>query len=232
MQNTLTVEIGIQDLVFAPCYSTVSVNYHFCRFGNKIKFYDINDFTRALHIHSVAPHRPGRVCAISESAISYVDHICTPAEVHLLDCRTLPPKTISVNKSLYLPKSMWWDMCFVSQQNKKLLIVASAEMGGIEAYNIDTGSMEWKGQLDDAQKCAVASDGHGHIYVCDQDAASRCIHMLSASDGTYQGCLIREGEHGIGIPAWATWSEETSSLIVIHKKEDKRFFSVIYIQTQ
>ena len=43
---------------------------------------------------------------------------------------------------------------------------------------------------------------------------------------------MREGEQGLGIPYWAAWSKETSSLIVIHGKGDKRFFSVIYIQVQ
>ena len=127
---------------------------------------------------------------------------------------------------------MWWDMCFVREQNKNLVIVTSVEMSGIEAHDADTGSLEWKGQLPVLQRCGVASDGQGHIFVCDEAKENKCIHMFSASDGKYQGCLIGEGEQGLGVPLWAVWSEPTSSVIVTRRKGDKRFFSVIYIQVQ
>ena len=178
----------------------------------------------------MAPHEPGRMCAMSESTLLYIDHSKIPMKVHRLDCKTLPPTSPPEYKSLYLSEEMWWDMCFVSEQSKNLLIVTSVEMNGIEAYNADTGSLEWKGQLPVLQRCGVASDGQGHIFVCDQAPANRCIHMFSASDGKYQGCLMREGEQGLGIPCLAAWSKETSSLIVIHAKGEKRLLSVIYIQ--
>ena len=123
-------------------------------------------------------------------------------------------------------------MCFVNEQNKNLLIVASVEMNGIEAYNTDSGSLEWKAEIRGMQKCGVASDSHGHIFVCGETQANNYIHMFSASDGKHQGCLIGEGEQGLGVPLWVVWSEPTSSLIVTHGKGDKRFFSVIYIQVQ
>ena len=185
-----------------------------------------------LHSLSVAPQEPGRLCAMSESTLLYIDVSKIPRKVHRLNCRTLPPISPPEYKSLYLSEEMWWDMCFVREHNKNLLIVSSAGMTGIEAYNTDTASLEWKGQLSVLQRCGVASDGQGHIFVCDQAKEIKCIHMFSASDGKYQGCLMREGEQGLGIPYWATWSRETSSLIVIHGKGDKRFFSVIYIQVQ
>ena len=203
-----------------------------CRDAGNFEFYDINDFTKMLDSYSVVPHDPGCMCVMSESIVLYMDWSRNPRSVHQLDCGTLPPRSRSGNNSLCLSKGMWWDMCFVKEQNKNMIIVASSKTNGIEAYNIDTGSLEWKGQRRGLQKCGVTSDGHGHIYVCDQAPANRCIHMFSAADGKYQGCLIGEGEQGLGVPLWVVWSEPTSSLIVTHGKGDKRFFSVIYIQVQ
>ena len=160
-------------------------NYLHCRFERNIEFYDINNFTK-IHCHSVAPHEPGRLCAMSESTLLYIHCSKNPREIHQLDCRTLPPISPPEYKNLYLSEEMWWDMCFVREENRNLLIVSSAEMNGIEAYNADTTSLEWKGQLPVLQRCGVASDGQGHIFVCDEAKENKCIHMFSASDGKYQ----------------------------------------------
>ena len=180
----------------------------------------------------MAPHGLLRLRAVSESTLVYIDDSKNPREVHQLDCGNLPPRSPSGYKSICLSEGVWWDMCFVNEQNKNLLIIASVEMNGIEAYNTDSGSLEWKGEIPGMQKCGVTSDGHGHIFVCGETRANNSIHMLSASDGKYQGSLIGEGEQGLGVPLRVVWSEPTSSLIVTHRKGDKRLSSVIYIQVQ
>ena len=159
----------------------------------------MNDCTK-IHSQSVAPHQPLRLCAMSESTLLYIDHSKIPLKVHRLNCRTLPPISPPEYKSLYLSKEMWWDMCFVREQNKKLLIVSSVGMNGIEAYNTDRCSLEWKGEIHGMQKCAVASDGHGHIFVCGKTQANNYIHMLSASDGKPSGMFNWRRGAGLGSP--------------------------------
>ena len=117
-------------------------NYVHCRVKKNVELYDINDCTKMLHSHSVAPHQPVRLCTMSESTLLYIDYSKIPRKVHRLDCRSLPPISPPEYKSLYLSEEMWWDMCFVREHNKNLLIVSSAEMSAIEAYNVDTGSLE------------------------------------------------------------------------------------------
>ena len=121
-------------------------------------------------------------------------------------------------------------MCFVKEEAKcrnGLLIVAPGGPRGIHAYNVGTNSLQWKKEIAGIAKAGVASDSHGHLFVCDKD--NRCIHMLSVSDGHYMGCLIKQGDQGLGAPLWGVWSEEMSSLIVAHGKGNKRFISVIRV---
>ena len=124
---------------------------------------------------------------------------------------------------------MYWDMCYVQEQSKNLVILTADGSQGIHAYNTDTKSLEWKKEIDGMENAGVAADGHGHLFVCDGE--NGCVYMLSVSDGKYQGCLITKDELGIGTsPCWVVWSEETSSLIVAHAKENKRFINVIKVQ--
>ena len=123
-------------------------------------------------------------------------------------------------------------MCFVKEEAKcrgnGLVIVAPAGPQGIHAYNVETNSLQWKKEIDGMGRAGVNSDGHGRLFVCDID--NGCIHMLSVSNGQYMGCLIKQGDQGLGVPLWGTWSEEISSLIVVHAKGNKRFISVVKFQ--
>ena len=124
---------------------------------------------------------------------------------------------------------MYWDICFVQEQNKKLVIVTADGPQGIHAYNADTKLLEWEKEIDGMENAGIAVDGHGHLFVCDGE--NGCIHMLSVLDGKYLGCLFTQDELGLGAsPCWAAWSEETSSLIVAHAKGSKRFISVVRVQ--
>ena len=119
-------------------------------------------------------------------------------------------------------------MCFVKGEMKYFVIVTAYGPQGIRAFNADTNSLEWQKKIEGMEKAGVASDGHGHLFVC--DTHNKSVHMLSVSDGKNLGCLIKEGEQGLGIPLWTAWSKETSSLLIAHKKENKRFVSVIKLQ--
>ena len=153
-----------------------------------------------------------------------------PPELHLLDCSVIPQKENSQKSIIFPAEITFWDMCFVSEETnrKRLLIVAPSGPEGIHAYNVDTNKLEWKKEIEGMEQAGIVSDGHEHLFVCDWE--NQCIHMLSVSDGQYLGCLIKQGDQGLGIPYWVDWSEEMSSLIVAHTKDWKIFISAIKVQ--
>ena len=123
-------------------------------------------------------------------------------------------------------------MCFVNKEaqckGNGLVIATAKGSEGIHACNVNTNSLEWKREIDGMEKAGVAPDGHGRLFVFDEDNA--CIHMLSVSDGHYMGCLIKQGDQCLGAPFFGVWSEEISSLIVAHGTGNKRFISVIKVK--
>ena len=64
---------------------------------------------------------------------------------------------------------MWWDMCFVQEQNKNLVVVTAEDPEGIQVYNADTNSLEVKKEIDGIEKAGIAADGYGHLFVFDKD---------------------------------------------------------------
>ena len=75
----------------------------------------------------------------------------------------------------------------------------------------------------------VTTDGHGHLFICDM--RNECIQVFTVSDGKYQGCLLKKGQKGMGVPRCIRWFHENSSLVVAHKEADKRNISVIRIES-
>ena len=108
-----------------------------------------------------------------------------------------------------------FDMCFVQDGDKQLLIVAACD-AGLFAYNTEMEKLEWKvdGKVSGKEQVlnarGVTTDEYGHLFVADYD--NKCIHMFSTSEGQYLGCLIK-GVETIGVPARVYWSAETSSLV-------------------
>ena len=210
--------IDFIEIVF--CYSKKGV----------IEFRDLNNLDKILYTHSVAPKKPGRLSQVSPSVLLYVCGNLVKPELHWLDCSVIPPKENRKKDNIFPAAISFWEMCFVSEEtNRKRLIIISPEVPqGIHAYNVDTNSLEWKKEIEGMGKAAIVSDGHGHLFVCDWD--NNCIHMVSVPDGQYLGCLMKSGDQGLGSSRWAAWSEETSSLIVIHTNDKKFFISVINVQ--
>ena len=203
--------------------------FFFCRSKAVVEFRHLNNLNEILYIHEVAPMKPVRIRRESESVLLYYCRTDTEQdEIHWLDCTTLPPRIMKHRNITYLPMNMWWDMCFVQEQNKTLVIVTGIGQQGIHAYNADTKLLEWKREIGGMGKAGIASDGHGHLFVFDK--ANKCVHTLSVLNGQYMGCLIKEGDLGLRRPCWGVWYEETSSLIVAHAKGNERYLSVIRVQ--
>ena len=120
-------------------------------------------------------------------------------------------------------------MCCAKQNDKEIILVVPESLTGIKAYDVKNSIVQWDKEIPGMSRCAMVSDGHGHLFVSDKD--NKCIHMLSLSDGQHLGRLhVIEGEQGLGFPAWVAWSEETSTLVLAHGKRNKRFISFIQIQ--
>ena len=179
-----------------------------------MEFRNLSDLERILHTCGMGPAKSYRLYRISPSDLLFNSGSETQPHIHFLDCTSFPPK---VKFKFYTAEYIYWDMCFVQEQNKKLVIVTGDGLQEIHAYNADTKSLEWKKEIEGMENAGIAADGDGHLFVCDGD--NRCVHMLSVSDGQYLGCLIKKGDQSLGAPLWAAWSEETSSLIVAHAKE-------------
>ena len=108
-------------------------------------------------------------------------------------------------------------MCCTQVGDKQLLVTTRGK-DGITAYNIDSDKLQWsvKGKLPGMETVlnawGLATDGYGHLFVCDYDSA--CIHKFSAR-GVYIGAVLKKGDRGFGQP-WGINCYARSSLIVVH----------------
>ena len=75
----------------------------------------------------------------------------------------------------------------------------------------------------------VTTDKRGHLFVCDFKKGNKCIHLFSASDGQYLGCLMKDKEE-LGDPGRIHWCEKTSSLITAYSFKGKWHINVISLQ--
>ena len=141
-----------------------------------IEFHDLENLRKVAVKHSVAPARPSRLFTTRPALLSYIDYSTDLPRVRSVDCSALPskPKTSGVS---------------ISTQKKELW-----------AFDACTGGFEWtvKGKLPGMEKemCAeaLASDGHGILFVCDTN--NSCVEMFSAN-GTFMHVFLR-GRTGAG----------------------------------
>ena len=92
--------------------------------------------------HSVAPHQPGALCAVSQSILVYVDMSKNPRQLRWLDCSEAKPKILGITANTNL--SSVQDMCTVKLENETLLIVLPYDANElIHAYNSTTGQLKW-----------------------------------------------------------------------------------------
>ena len=119
--------------------------------------------------------------------------------------------------------------------DKRLLIITDSDHG-ICAYDTEDNKLVWKvkGKLNGMEHrmspWGVTTDGRGHLFICDM--RNECIQVFSVSDGKYEGCVLKKGQKGMGVPRCIRWYHENSSLVVAHKEGDKRNISVIRINVK
>ena len=87
---------------------------------------------------------PRRLCQVSPSVLLCNCLSGTNSEVRWIDCSGIFAKENEQKKITIPGQNMYWDMCYVQEQNKKLVIVTADGQQGIHAYNTHTKLLEWK----------------------------------------------------------------------------------------
>ena len=191
-----------------------------------IHFYDnpnLYKMTRTIG-HTTDNMFPGRMCSRGPNNILYLNH---PGGVTNLHCASSPRGTGTSFQDT-IPCSIS-DMCCTHNASGTLLIVGS---GNLSAYNCSFGKAAWfvNGAIGnmDKEMCigSVTTDRHGHIFVCDW--ANSSIHKFS-TDGVYLGCVLKAGEAGFGKPCRLRWCLKTSSLVIVHKKNDLFYIGALIL---
>ena len=197
------------------------------RESQKIEFRNANDLNEVVHSYSVAPHQPVRICTVERSTLLYADDSTKQREIQWLDCSTSLPKPTNGKSITHTLQGYTFDMC-CSRYGDKQYLNTTYSSSGVYAYDVIADKFDWKGEPNGTEKkmnaFGITADGRGHLFVCDM--SNGCIHVFSTG-GVYLGEL--NGSR-IGVPRCIRWCSETSSIVVAHKKDDKRIISVIYVQ--
>ena len=157
-----------------------------------------------------------------------------PFQVCRLDLSESKPKPASGKGIIHTQLDDMFDICFVQDGDKQLLVVAAFE-AGLFAYNIKRRKLEWKvdGKVDGMEQVldadGVTTDESGHLLVA--DSGNECIQMFSASDGQYLGFLMK-GVEIIGDPIRVHWSTETSSVLAACSLQDTFSWHLQFINIQ
>ena len=128
-----------------------------------------------------------------------------PDKIHWLDCKKGKPKLLK-RKSYTTSPLYLWDM--IGVRNGTDEIIVGVNTTDIHCYSTTTKSLKWSvsGSLPGMYKAlypvGITTNGCGHLFISDGQNGNRCIQMFSVSDGQYIGCLIKEGEQGLGPPSF------------------------------
>ena len=191
----------------------------------QIDFTPVDDLKQVVHRLDVGPHWPSGICAVtsSPSQLLYCDD--NTVKIHRVDYSTTPPTPQEEIPIVDDGRKYASDMCTLGD----LLVVARGN-DGVFAYTLDGGELKWKvsgelpGMLCEIKAGRVAAGEQGNLFM--YDIMNKCVHVLSAQDGTHRGMVVREGQEDVGEPFNVTWHQESASLIVVHWKDKVFHLSV------
>ena len=169
------------------------------------------------------------MCTIPPSTLSFED-ASRPRKVHLLDCSNETESKVQQNV-IKTDVDTIWDMCSIEHFDEGLAIVLTT--GGKEVTRLNNAYVRWTiagtlpGRQTPFRPHKVAVDKQGHLFVNDSE---QYIQMFSVSDSQYLGCLLQEGEQGLGRPWLIRLLEVKSQLVVIHKKHENNFIAIFDVQ--
>ena len=179
---------------------------------------------QVYHLDMGFVHQPIR----TDSGSLLFLHRISPSMTRV-DFGTTPPtiSTTSYQNSWAFPKGY-------AQHNAKCFLLTSGPNfgpGGILAYDVTSGSLEWTlqrmpGETKDIHMSSVTADENGHIFV--YDGATRGILVVTI-EGKFQEILLKEGHEGIGEIQKIKWCKTLNSLAVAHKKDGKIHISLVEV---
>ena len=155
--------------VILPVCHTVSLP--FSRFLHKIEFRNIKNLSEIIHTFETGSLSPETLCTASPSTLLFVDESKQPHDVYWLDCSSDKPKLMEKKISTALDYA--FDICYVPDEVKPLLIVADVGLGN--AYNCLNNEMEWSVTM---HGNSLTTDGK-YLLVCSY--AGDGIEMFSLS---------------------------------------------------
>ena len=77
---------------------------------------------------------------------------------------------------------------------------------------------------------SLATDGRSHLFML--DSFNFCIHVVSVTDGGYQGAILKKGEHGLRELGNIGWCENISTLIIQSFRDKVREFWITAIKVE
>ena len=189
-----------------------------------IEFRNIENPAEVILTHSLAPTQIRNLCTVSPSTLLYIDLSKTPCEVNMLDCTGQKPR--SLREQVVRVEHTGISVCYTESVGKAFLIIAGRDLC---AYDLVSGKMSWKiAQSNSMNAKGVTSDGCGHLFVCNDKNMS--LEMYSVSKGKYLGCLIKNGEQGLGELWRVTWCNPKSSLIGAYDTGSKWSIAAIHLE--
>ena len=181
------------------------------------------------------------VCASSRDTLIIDDVSQYPSEAFGVDCTG--PDLIYTETNIET-NTFITSMCCVECQNEELLVTPYHKEGlfdgkdesGICAYNMRTGKLQWNtdGIIPGVHKrmvpTDVATDGRGHLFVCDTNNA--CLQMFSTKGHFLEAFdldVLKAENKGVATPHHICWSSGISSLVVVFENNKKHFIAVIKV---
>ena len=139
-----------------------------------------------------------------------------------------------LQKSIVTEHKDIWQIEF-AQKERLLLVIAAPGSKGFHAYHESDGTLKWSvmEKFPEVGKkiwpCGMTTDKEGRLFVRDSHKGNNCIHMFRVVDGSYLGCLIREGERGLGDLGRIFWSITANSLLVSHGRGDDESITTLKV---
>ena len=161
--------------------------FDYSRFKHHIEFRDLR---QRINTFSTGSLKPGAMCAASASTLLFEDDSKIPRDVYWLGCSGTEPRL--TGKKVRTEVNYIWDMCYVPDDRRPLLINTDGD--NVLAYNTVNNNLDWSSEV---RGRSVATDGSKYVLV--RSRYDNDIKMLSLSDGNDLGCLIREGDQGLGM---------------------------------
>ncbi len=156
----------------------------FSRTQKRIDFWLVHALEKYYNC-SIAPHVANYMCTSAPAQLLYVEakRGCRPkVRSIMLDSSVSCPRTTLPITTKRDVRSLLCVRC-----NDEQLLITTGLHSGAAAHNVETDQRVWKvkgmkeGMRKEISACSTASDGRGHLFVCDRNNPS--VQMYSCWSG-------------------------------------------------